>query len=251
MSWYYYRNAREEKASVLREIAKRRKKGEPFVAVQGASARGVPASSFWGQAWCHNLEAYSDYESRLPRGRSYLRGGNVYDLEISEGYIFAYVAGSGLYEVEVTVAPVAVARWRKLKKALAGEVGNLVDLLGGKLGPGVMEAVTDPKGGLFPNPREIQINCSCPDWAGLCKHAAAVLYGIGLRFDSSPDLLFTLRGIDAGELVAAAGKGAAALARAGTGAGGADAVLKADELSELFGIDLGDPEAAFAVVDGS
>ncbi len=249
MSWYYYQNAGEDKEAVAREIVKRRKKGEPFVPVEGASSRGVPAHSFWGQAWCHNLEAYSDYETRLPRGRSYLRAGNVYDLDISEGYIFAYVAGTGLYEVEITIAPVALTRWRKLKKSLAGEVGNLVDLLGGKLGTGVMAAVTDKDKGLFPSPKEIQINCSCPDWAGLCKHAAAVLYGVGLRFDELPELLFTLRGIDASELVSAAGKGAAALTTAR--ASGGAAILRPDELSELFGIELGDPEAAFAVLNES
>ena len=236
MSWYYEDNSEE----VAREIAKRRKKGEPFVAVEAVTARGAPAGSFWGASWCLNLESYQDYENRLPRGRSYLRKGSVYDLEISEGYIFAYVAGNSLYEVEVTIDPLAEKKWKVLKKKLAGEVGNMVDLLAGTLGPGVMEAVTDLDAGLFPKPKEIHINCSCPDHAVMCKHAAAVLYGVGCTFDRDPAALFLLRSVDPSELVSAASS-----AVAGLGDSAKKSPLAAEDLSDLFGIDLAEPETAF------
>ncbi len=239
VSWYY-NDRSSDFADVEREIKKRRKKGEAFVAVEAATARGAPAASFWGVAWCKNIEAYRDYESRLPRGRSYLRKGSVYDLEICEGYIFAYVAGSGLYEVEITIDPLSAAKWKTLKKKLGGEVGNMVDLLSGKLGPGVMEAVTDLKGGLFPDPKQIHVNCNCPDFATLCKHAASVLYGVGCIFDEHPEKLFTLRAVDPDELIEAAG---GAIAKLGDSQKASP--LAADELSELFGIDLAEPEAAF------
>jgi len=242
MAWYEYRDRQEQEAAVARQIAKKRKKGEPFVPVEAATTRGAIATTFWGKAWCTNLETYSDYESRLPRGRTYLRKGNVYDLEISEGSVFAYVAGSNLYEVEITIDPLLKKRWTALRKSIAGEISNLVDLLGNNLGAGVMGLVTDPKNGLFPEPKEIQINCNCPDWAGLCKHAAAVLYGVGARLDQQPDLLFLLRGTDHTELVSAATGSAAGLTAPLSPHTNA---LAPDDLSELFGIELAEPEAAF------
>jgi len=235
MSWYY----NDDSIDIEAEIAKRRKKGEPFVSVEAAKPRGAPAASFWGVAWCNNIEAYHDFESRLPRGRTYLRKGSVYDLEISEGYIFAYVAGSDLYEVEVTIDPLSAPKWKALKKKLAGEVENIVDLLSGKLGDGVMEAVTDLKSGLFPDPKQIHVNCNCPDYATLCKHAAATLYGVGCILDDQPEKLFTLRGVDPGELIDAAGSAVAVIGKS------KKSPLAAGELSELFDIDLAEPEAAF------
>ncbi len=241
MPWYEYddESPAERRARVSSEIARRRKKGEPFVAIRTEVARGVPAKTFWGKAWCENIESYSDYEYRLPRGRSYLRQGNVFDLEIDGGSIFAYVAGSAIYDVEISIATLAKARWRALKGSVAGEVGNLVDLLSGRLGDGVMAAVTDRQSGLFPSPEQITLNCSCPDWADCCKHVAAVMYAVGVKLDSEPELLFKLREVDHTELVDAAGEGPD-LSTGGAGAG----VLAAGELAELFGIDLAEPEAA-------
>ncbi len=237
MAWYYD----NDDESATREIAKRREAGEPLVPVECKVKRGLPAATFWGKAWCENLESYSDYENRLPRGRAYLRRGAVYDLEISEGHIFAYVAGSELYEVEISIVTLAKKRWEGLKTEVAGELGNLVDLLSGKLGPGVMAAMTDRDRGLFPSPRQIALNCSCPDWADCCKHVAAVIYAVGVKLDAEPELLFKLRKVDHTELV-----GAAAGAEVDLKSGDPSAsVLAADELGELFGIELAEPESAF------
>jgi len=232
----------EDDESVLIEIEKRRKRGEPFVPVECKVARGIPAKSFWGRAWCENIESYSDYEYRLPRGRSYLRKGLVFDLEINEGNIFAYVAGASLYEVEISVVTLANQRWAALKDSVSGEVSNLVALLSGQLGDGVMEAVTDRDIGLFPEPKQITLNCNCPDWADCCKHVAAVMYAVGVKLDTEPELLFRLRKVDHTELIDAAASESVDL---GTDDASAN-ILAADELAGLFGIDLADPESAFA-----
>ena len=232
MSWNYYgdfESAAEKRARSLLAIAKRRKAGEPFEPVVCEVPRGIPAKTFWGKAWCENLESYSDYEYRLPRGRSYLRKGNVYDLEISEGSIFAYVAGSEIYEVDISIVTLAKERWSALKENVSGEVRNLVALLSGQLGDGVMAAVTDPDTGLFPSPKQITLNCNCPDWADCCKHIAAVMYAVGVQLDTQPELLFKLRKVDHTELLAAAG-GNVDLASDDASA----SILAADELSELL-----------------
>ncbi len=162
------------------------------------------ASSFWGKAWCDNLESYRDYEYRLPRGRSYLRNGAVLDLEIGAGKIAASVSGSNLYEVEVTIKPVAAAHWSRLKTQCAGQLGSVIELLEGRLSDRVMQIITDREQGLFPKPGDIAMTCSCPDWATMCKHVAAVMYGVGARLDAQPELLFTLRKVAHSELMAAA-----------------------------------------------
>ncbi len=221
-----------------REMERLRKKGHavsPVVLVGRAIAR-----SFWGQSWCRNLERYSDYSNRLPRGRTYVRNGSVVDLQIARGEAVARVSGSSLYTVRVEVAAVPRGRWTALCRSCAGGIDSLVELLQGRLSKGVMERICAPKTGLFPSPAEIRFSCSCPDWAAMCKHVAAVLYGVGARLDARPELLFELRGVDGGELIARAGKDLS-LARKGPAAGRA---LAQEGLSELFGIDLAEAPTA-------
>jgi uncharacterized Zn finger protein len=162
------------------------------------------AATFWGKAWCRNLESYRDYENRLPRGRSYVRHGSVLDLNITTGKITALVCGSELYEVGISIQPLAPKRWSSLTGRCAGQVGSLIDLLEGRLSEAVMRIMTEPGEGLFPQPAEIQMSCSCPDAARMCKHIAAVLYGVGARLDERPELLFLLRHVDHAELIAGA-----------------------------------------------
>jgi len=168
------------------------------------------AKTFWGKGWCDHLESYSDYSNRLPRGRTYVRNGSVVDLCIGPGSISAIVAGSEVYEIDIKIKPLAAARWNAIKSKCAGQIASMVELLQGRLSKGVMEIITSRDEGMFPAPREIEMDCSCPDGARMCKHIAAVLYGIGARFDDSPELLFTLRGVDHLELLAQAAAGAPA-----------------------------------------
>jgi uncharacterized Zn finger protein len=220
---------RQHKAAL--EMEKRKKQGHAVspVYIEGRSI----ANTFWGKAWCQNLERYSDFANRLPRGRTYVRNGSVVDLQIVPGAIQAYVSGSELYSVSLKIAPVAKARWKSICKDCAGAIDSLVELLQGRLSKGVMERICRESQGLFPSPAEIQLSCSCPDWAGMCKHVAAVLYGIGARFDHQPELLFRLRAVNEMELIASAGS-AAPLAKRAPSAG---RLLQSEDLS-IFGLDM-------------
>jgi uncharacterized Zn finger protein len=232
MSWDY-EEAQERKERLQREIAKRQKRGEKFEALPAPAGQKKLSTTFWGQAWCRNLESYQVYESRLPRGRSYLRQGKVYNLEIEPGKLSAVVAGSELYDTSITIKPLPKEQWQQIVESSAGQVGSMLDLLAGKLGDGLMKVLTDPDGGLFPKPKEIRFNCSCPDHADMCKHVSAVLYGVGVLLDTKPELLFTLRGVDQAELLSNASSAAITDLSAETGD------LAGVDLSAIFGIDLG------------
>ena len=221
--------ARRQKAERL--AAKLKKSGKSLSPV--AAGRGAIATTFWGQAWCENLGRYSDYANRLPRGRTYLRNGSVLDLRIAPGAVTAQVMGSSLYKVNVKISAVAAAHWQGIARDCAQSIDSWVELLQGQLSKSVMERITRPGAGLFPAPKEITFTCSCPDGAAMCKHVAASLYGIGARLDAEPELLFTLRKVDAKELIARAGESVPP-ARKGLAAG---RVLDASKVADVFGID--------------
>lgn len=192
------------------------------------------ATTFWGGAWCDNLERYSDYANRIPRGRTYVRNGSVIDLQIGAGQVDALVSGSRVYKVAVKVAPVQAPRWRTICGQCAGGIDSLVELLQGRFSTGVMEHLCRQGTGLFPAPAEIQFTCSCPDWASMCKHVAAVLYGIGARLDHGPELLFRLRQVNEQELIARAGADVP-LSRKSPAAA---KVLAEADLADVFGVEL-------------
>ena len=185
--------------------AKAKKSGANFSPIE--ASRGAIAKTFWGKAWCDNLEAYSDYDNRLPRGRTYVRNGSLLDLQIGAGEVHAQVLGSSIYKVAVKVTPVDAKKWQAIGTDCAGSIDSLVELLQGKLSTAVMQRICKRETGLFPAPKELTFSCSCPDWADMCKHVAAVLYGVGARLDQKPELLFSLRGVDAKALVSQAGAG--------------------------------------------
>jgi uncharacterized Zn finger protein len=230
--WRPYVSVAQRRGEAMREMAKLKKKGHPVspVIVEGRTI----VKTFWGKAWCENLERYSDYSNRLPRGRTYVRNGSVIDLQVASGEIKALVSGSEIYEVAIKIAPVGNARWKSICTDCAGAIDSLIELLQGRLSKSVMERVCRQKTGLFPSPGEIKLSCSCPDWAEMCKHVAAVLYGIGARLDQQPDLLFRLHNLDEKQLIAGAGK---ALPQAKV-APAATKVLGGEDLSALFGLDM-------------
>jgi uncharacterized Zn finger protein len=237
MSWNYYGfrpyvSVAERRRKAAREMAKLAKKGKSIRPVQ-LEGRTI-ARTFWGKAWCDNLESYMDYANRLPRGRTYVRNGSVVHLDIHPGEIEAQVSGSELYKVKISIAPAAKAKWKRLCGDCAGEIGSLVELLGGRFSDHVMGVITRKETGLFPAPAEIDLDCSCPDWATMCKHVAAVLYGVGARLDQSPELLFTLRSVNHEELITRAAS-AADLAGKAPAAG---PELAEDEIGAVFGIEL-------------
>lgn len=166
------------------------------------------AKTWWGKAWTNNLERYADYENRIGRGRSYVRHGAVLDLRIERGKVAALVQGSrsAPYKVGIDIHALADGTWKEITTACTGRLDSLQDLLAGKFPESLSEIFTAKGKGLFPSPKEIAFSCSCPDWAYMCKHVAAVLYGIGARLDEDPGLFFTLRKVDVNDLVSLAVK---------------------------------------------
>jgi uncharacterized Zn finger protein len=204
MSWGYYNDyvpVAERRRQALKKMDQLRDKGHDIQPIEPFNYRGI-AKSFWGKAWCRHLEKFSDYSNRLPRGRTYVRNGSVCHLGIEPETATAMVSGSEMYELSIHIEPLCPEKWSNIKNDCKGKIGSLIELLQGKISDEIMEIVTDRDNGLFPSPDEIRFNCNCPDWADMCKHVAAVMYGIGVRLDTEPELLFKLRGVNHEELIA-------------------------------------------------
>ncbi len=229
--WPPYVSVAERRRRAAQKVARMKKAGQQVTPVE-ITGRKI-ATTFWGEAWCKNLESYSDYANRLPRGRSYVRNGSVIDLQIEAGQVRALVSGTDLYNVDIKIKPLPKTKWTQIKGQCSGQIDSLIELLQGAISKGVMEIVTRKGEGLFPSPREITLTCSCPDWATMCKHVAATLYGIGARLDQQPELLFTLRKADPAEMVEAAIDQPTGAGRTGKGR-----VLDSDQLSSVFGVDI-------------
>ncbi len=240
--WRPYIPVAERRLQAKRELARLRKPGQSVapVTIEGRTI----AKTFWGKSWCTNLERYSDYASRVPRGRTYVRNGSVLDLQIAKGEVVAMVAGSSLYKIKITIAPVEAGRWKGICRDCAGGIDSLVELLQGRLAKGIMDRVCREGDGLFPSPEEIKLSCSCPDWADMCKHVAAALYGVGARLDEKPQLLFVLRGVDENELLANAGQDLGLKAATPSAA----KILDDSDITALFGLEMADSaDSAIAI----
>lgn len=237
--WRPYVPVAKRRAQALREMNKLRKKGKDIQPVE-IEGRTI-ARSFWGKGWCTHLESFGDYSNRLPRGRTYVRNRAVCHLGIRKGAVEAIVSGSDLYRVRIGITSLKIKKWNTLKRHCTGKIGSLIELLQGNLSEEIMGIVVDRKDGLFPLPGEIKYECDCPDWAGMCKHIAAVMYGIGARLDTQPHLLFTLRGVNHQELITAD-----AVTDAITGSGSQRArrrSLAGKDLEGVFGVELEDLSA--------
>ena len=197
--WGEYVTVAVRKSRAKKEMQKLQNKGQKIepVEIEGKQI----ARNFWGKKWCDHLETFADYDNRLPRGRTYARNGSICHLSIKKGAFEAIVSGSDLYTISIHIKALAEQKWEAIKKRCSGQIGSILELLQGKLSHHVMEIVADHKEGLFPNENEITFSCNCLDWAGMCKHVAAVLYGVGNRLDHQPELLFLLRGVDPSDLV--------------------------------------------------
>lgn len=230
--WRPYVPVAERRARAQKKAAKLRKQGFDIKPVH-IEGRKI-ARTFWGEAWCDHIESFSDYENRLPRGRTYIRNGSVYHLDIAQGEVNAMVSGSESYTVKISVKRLPDKKWKEVKNRCAGQIGSILELLQGRLSKNVMSVVTHRTEGLFPLPEEISLKCSCPDWAVMCKHVAAALYGVGARLDEQPELLFLLRGVDHEELIGAQVEVAAAATVAEAGR----RRIADDALADVFGIEM-------------
>ena len=231
--WAPYVSVAERRAQAATLVSKAAKSGRPMEPVSLSGSK--IATTFWGKAWCDNLERYSDYSNRLPRGRSYVRNGSVIDLQIATKKVTALVSGSSVYKVSIEIDSLPSATWKAVQADCSRSIDSLLDLLQGKFSKGVMERLSRQGDGLFPSPKQIKISCSCPDWADVCKHVAAVFYGVGSRLDSQPELLFKLRDVDHLELINQAVSGGNLDRALG---GDQSSGLGGEDLSALFGIDL-------------
>ena len=229
-----YVSVAERKELAKKEMQKLQKTGKVLnpVFVEGRTI----SNTFWGKAWCKHIETFQDYENRLPRGRTYLRSGTVIDLSITEGLILATVSGFANYEVRISVAALDSEKWQDIVSTCTGQIDSVVALLQGTFSKPIMERMTNTKTGLFPTSQEVSLKCSCPDFAQLCKHIAAVLYGIGSRLDHSPESLFTLRSVDPLDLLQAPLIDTLVSQQEFSGLEG--------DLSDLFGIDLVESSSA-------
>src|SRR5882724_2529305 len=227
--WAPRQTAAGRRADAARQLKDAARRGQPMSPVVLAGKK--IAQTFWGKAWCDNLERYRDFAYRLERGRSYLRSGSVLDLKIEVGKIAGKVSGSSLYKIAIEIDAIKPDAWRVLRRECAGGIGSRLDLLAGKLSDPVMAKLCADRTGMFPTPSSIRFTCSCPDYATMCKHVAATMYGVGARLDHAPELLFTLRKASLDELVASAVTELPATPSSGR-------VLAAEGLAQLFGIEL-------------
>lgn len=224
----------KRRAKALREMTKLRKKGMDIHPIEIEKQKIT--QTFWGKAWCNHIESFSDYENRLPRGRRYVRNGSVCHLAISKGCVEAIVSGSELYKVRISIGTLSDKQWNAIKKNCAGKIGSLLDLLSGQLSEDVMQVVCNRNDGLFPLSKEIKLSCNCPDWATMCKHVAAVLYGVGARLDHSPEKLFDLRGVDHNALIDVS----AVVIDTIQDSGSRRRRIDRTNIADVFGIDLSD-----------
>ncbi len=242
MSRYHYGfpeyvSVAQKRAKAMSKLKSLKKKspGIQPVVIEGRSI----AATWWGKSWNKNLERYADYSNRIGRGRSYVRHGAVLDLQIKPGKIHALVQGSGAtpYKIEVSIAKLDKKTWQAVRKSAGDQLDSLADLLAGRFPPSLQTLFFAQNGGLFPSPKEISFDCSCPDWASMCKHVAATLYGVGARLDQSPRLFFELRRIEVDELIAEAIKSTSrALIKKAKSK--SSRVMEGADLSDVFGIAL-------------
>jgi uncharacterized Zn finger protein len=227
----------EKKAKASKKLKELMNK-DPAIKPVVIEGRAI-ARTWWGKAWNQNLERYADYHNRIGRGRSYVKHGAVLDLRIGSGEVKALVQGSRSkpYSVEIKISALSKEIWSGMRSACEHKLESLEELLAGKFPQALGDVFTAQGEGMFPSPKEIKFSCSCPDWAVMCKHVAAVLYGIGARLDEDPALFFTLRKVAVGELIAQTVVGQAEKLKAKAKTKKAK-VLEETELSSVFGIEI-------------
>lgn len=159
--------------------------------------------NWWGMAWQNKILSYSDYANRLPRARTYVRTGKVQAITVMPNYVTATVQGSRSddYTVTITIDPLSKKAKDQLTALFKEHISSMHELLTGAFPKSFADELLGGTHPLFPTPNQLHLQCTCPDWALLCKHVGAVLYGIGVAFDSDPSLFFKLRNLKLDKLV--------------------------------------------------
>lgn len=227
----------EKKAKAAKKLEQMKKKNPEIhpVLLKGRTI----ARTWWAKSWNYNLERYADYSNRIGRGRSYVRHGAILNLRIDAGSVEALVQGSRSkpYSVNIGINPLNKKNRRDIQSACEGKLDSLQALLAGEFPEALREIFMARDRGLFPSPKEIKFSCSCPDWAYMCKHVAATLYGIGARLDEDPTLFFKLRQVEMKSLIARAveDKTHKLLTKAGNKS---KRVIAESDLAGVFGIEM-------------
>ncbi len=245
--WGYYLpyvSVAEKRAKAERKLEQLKKKN-PDIKPIFIEGRAI-TRTWWGKSWNRNLESYADYSNRIGRGQSYVRHGAVLDLQIASGKVESLVQGtrSRPYSVSIKIKAVNKKVWQEIKAVCEGELDSLQELLAGKFPKALGEIFTTRGKGLFPSPKEIEFSCSCPDWAYMCKHVAATLYGIGARLDEEPDLFFKLRKVKMKDLVTQAveDKTRKLLKKAKKKTA---RVIAESDIADVFGLEMEDPATPY------
>jgi len=255
MSYYYgfpqYVSVGEKRAKAERKLKQLKKKNpgiQPIV-LEGSAI----AKTWWGKEWNKNLERYADYSNRIGRGRSYVRHGAVLDLQIKPGQVEALVQGSrsNPYSVSISIDPIPKKNWDSIKQTCKGKMDSLKKLIAGEFPKTLGAVFTQVGNGLFPVPKEIHFECSCPDWASMCKHVAATLYGVGARLDQDPNLFFVLRKVDINDLITETVKESKKELLSKAKKKTSRVIEDASGLSDIFGIDFGEENSSGIVKDSA
>ncbi len=241
--WGYYPryvSVAEKRAKAAKKLKQLKKKNPGInpIMIEGSRI----ARTWWGRSWNLNLERYADYSNRIGRGRSYVRHGAVLDLQINSGKVESLVQGSisKPYSVSIKIKALNKKTWQVIKTACGGKLDSLQGLLAGKFPKALGDIFMAQGKGLFPSPKEIDFSCSCPDWAYMCKHVAATLYGIGARLDEDAELFFKLRKVKMKDLVTGAVKDSARKLLEKAKRKTARVIADSD-LADVFGIDMEGP----------
>ena len=173
--------------------------------IKARSKRGSIGEQWWSRRFIDVLESFG-LQSRLTRGRSYARSGQVLSLDIGTGHVTAKVQGSRVkpYAAKLTVDPLTTRQWQRVEEALAARAIFRARLLAGEMPAEIEEVFADCGTPLFPkSARDLEMTCSCPDWEVPCKHLAAVCYVLAEAFDADPFGMLAWRGKGREDLLAA------------------------------------------------
>lgn len=172
--------------------------------VRARSTRGAIGESWWSRRFVDVLESFA-LGTRLTRGRSYARAGQVLAIDVAPGVVTAEVQGSRPkpYRVKIGLRPFPKPVWRRIEETLSAQALYSARLLAGDLPPELEQVFAEVGAPLFPTGiGDLDLTCNCPDYAVPCKHLAATFYLLAEAFDADPFRILHWRGRDRAGLLA-------------------------------------------------
>ncbi len=200
--WYKEYESVGDRISKAKKKLKKLQKKDPSINPITIEGKHI-ANTWWGKAWINNLKYYADYDNRLSRGRSYVKNGLVIHLAIKKSEIEAMVIGTSStpYKIKININKLNENKWKKITELSHKQLHSLSELIDGIFPQELSDIFSNKSEGIFPSTKEMRFDCSCPDWANMCKHVSASLFATGKRLDEDPALIFKLRGVDINDLI--------------------------------------------------